>query len=519
MPFELIKNTNSSIKKTGMETTQILVEGDLIVPDIKPDIAEILKVTANPVIEEEKTAEDRVGFKGNLKLNIIYLAKKSEKPVHSMEDTLPFEDFINMDGVTRLSDVYICAKLTHLEYKLINDRKIGIKAIISITAWECKQVETEVLSDVLGNNLQVKKMDSQIQVATENKKDRIIIHELFNLERSKPEISEMLQCNINLCNIEQKATYGGIDIKGEAIAEVLYIGNTDDSIVEYVELPLQFNGTVESSQVTDDMYPTVHLSVDKVEYFPVTNNDGEDKIIDVEVSIGVLANATKSDTITLVEDVYSIETPVETITENLIVPVTVGHSIAKNNIKEVLTLGKDNLSLMKIIRPWSKCEIDNVTVHEDYVEVNGVITLQLLYIAIDDLRPVEAVEFFIPFEQTIEVLNAQPTDTANVECCVENTAVNILAAKEFEAIVTLILEVDVTREETIHAVTSVVETEKCNSKHIAPVTIYCVQKNDSLWSIAKKYNTTIQDILLVNEIENPDLIYPGQKLLILKRLI
>jgi spore coat assembly protein SafA len=43
-----------------------------------------------------------------------------------------------------------------------------------------------------------------------------------------------------------------------------------------------------------------------------------------------------------------------------------------------------------------------------------------------------------------------------------------------------------------------------------------VQKGDSLWKIAKKYRTTVDNIAAVNELENPDLIYPGQKLLIIK---
>ena len=43
-----------------------------------------------------------------------------------------------------------------------------------------------------------------------------------------------------------------------------------------------------------------------------------------------------------------------------------------------------------------------------------------------------------------------------------------------------------------------------------------VQKGDSLWTIAKRYHTTIENILAVNEIDDPDRIYPGQKLLIIK---
>ena len=47
---------------------------------------------------------------------------------------------------------------------------------------------------------------------------------------------------------------------------------------------------------------------------------------------------------------------------------------------------------------------------------------------------------------------------------------------------------------------------------------YVVQSGDTLWDLAKKFNTTVDDIVELNDIENPDLIYPGQKLLILKKV-
>ena len=41
---------------------------------------------------------------------------------------------------------------------------------------------------------------------------------------------------------------------------------------------------------------------------------------------------------------------------------------------------------------------------------------------------------------------------------------------------------------------------------------YIVQKNDTLDSIAKKFNTTYQELARINNIKNPNLIYPGQKI-------
>ena len=42
--------------------------------------------------------------------------------------------------------------------------------------------------------------------------------------------------------------------------------------------------------------------------------------------------------------------------------------------------------------------------------------------------------------------------------------------------------------------------------------IYTVKRGDNLWNIARNHGTTVQNILEINIIRNPNLIYPGQKI-------
>ena len=56
-----------------------------------------------------------------------------------------------------------------------------------------------------------------------------------------------------------------------------------------------------------------------------------------------------------------------------------------------------------------------------------------------------------------------------------------------------------------------------NIVNMPSLVIYSVQHNDSLWKIAKKFNTTIEDIVELNEIDNPDVLQIGRKLLIPKK--
>ena len=61
-----------------------------------------------------------------------------------------------------------------------------------------------------------------------------------------------------------------------------------------------------------------------------------------------------------------------------------------------------------------------------------------------------------------------------------------------------------------------IETNGEREEEDYSIIMYVVKKGDTLWKIAKKYGSTIDDIVRTNGIENPDKIYPGEKLYIPK---
>ena len=44
--------------------------------------------------------------------------------------------------------------------------------------------------------------------------------------------------------------------------------------------------------------------------------------------------------------------------------------------------------------------------------------------------------------------------------------------------------------------------------------VYTVQKGDTLYSIAKKYNTTMDSLIEINELEGPESLIEGKKIII-----
>ncbi len=144
-------------------------------------------------------------------------------------------------------------------------------------------------------------------------------------------------------------------------------------------------------------------------------------------------------------------------------------------------------------------------------------TVYLLYHCEKDEAPLCMLECGIPFGQMMELRGVAVGDTVNVTLSIDDLDFQMFSEREGDLRAAVTMEALVTRMETAEAITDItVEDEDATSA--AGAVIYVVQKGNTLWQIAKEHRTTVDDILAVNEIEAPDLIYPGQKLLIIKRI-
>ena len=69
------------------------------------------------------------------------------------------------------------------------------------------------------------------------------------------------------------------------------------------------------------------------------------------------------------------------------------------------------------------------------------------------------------------------------------------------------------KNEKINVIDNIDIEEKRNCNQYSMV-IYFVKPKDTLWEIAKKFDSTIEEIAKVNEIEDIDMITPGMQLFI-----
>ena len=123
----------------------------------------------------------------------------------------------------------------------------------------------------------------------------------------------------------------------------------------------------------------------------------------------------------------------------------------------------------------------------------------------------------LPFECSIDIQNINDGMEENIYVNLENiqstVEANTVAVK---AVIYILAKV---KEKTVKQYIKDIEQKDEVKEKNASISIYVVQKNDTIWNLAKKYNTTMEDIIKINNIENPDIIYPGEKLIIPGRAV
>ena len=124
----------------------------MIVPDINPDIYQILKADEDVIIDKVKAEQGRIGFSGRIAVSVLYYGNKTDSLVSSMKAEFPIEDYIMTDDTDENSDADITAEIIHTDYRLVNDRKINVKAVTGIKPSWSNGVETEAVKTVGGDD-------------------------------------------------------------------------------------------------------------------------------------------------------------------------------------------------------------------------------------------------------------------------------------------------------------------------------------------------------------------------------
>ena len=512
MDHKLIK-TEFVSNKISMQVTS---ESEIIISDTQPDIKEIIYDSAVPVITFYNVSDGRISFKGIINESFIYISKNSDKTVSSAENVVNFEDIMNVEGLEKDNCVMVKAVLDRSEFRKINERKVSVRAVITIQADIYSS--PEVMSAIPDENDSVQFLfkSSTARNHVLQEKNEFDVHETFSVPSAKGEADEILAKFSNINDVDTKAMGGGYRITGKIGVDIIYLTG-ENMNVESVRFEVPFEETVDKDLVTDGMYAksTVNIVNMKADVFQDSN--GERRIIDIDCVLNEVTDIFEDEKITYVTDAYSVKYPCKCSFEKAYLPESSGRNKARFNLKAMASQ-TNGAEIMQIVSSDADVALDSVYAQNGFAAAEGIVNVTVIYIANDDLRPLYSVKTFIPFHQEVEINSLSEKDDIFAQVYIDSVGFNILNNSEIEISVSPVIDIESYRINKVNVLSDIEKEENTEEISMPAAVIYAVQPNDTLWGIAKRYCAVKEDIMEVNGFEGEEDIHNVKRLLVMRKV-
>ena len=146
MEFQKIKLHRS--EKNRAAVTQITLDDDYNVPDYRQDIVKVIKERGELRFDEVKAMEGAAWIKGSLVFKVLYRSDKQEGKISCLRGEIPFQERLNMDGLSEYDAVHATGDMEDLTIGVINSRKLNVRAVIVLTASSEKEVDEELTCEL-----------------------------------------------------------------------------------------------------------------------------------------------------------------------------------------------------------------------------------------------------------------------------------------------------------------------------------------------------------------------------------
>lgn len=517
---ELVKKNIHMNKLRCKSTLQLTLDDDFNVPDVKPDIDQIITEQGEIKINDIKAMNGKLLVKGVLSFNILYLSEGDQRPIQNISGEIPFDEVINMDITCNDDEPSVKWDLEDLSTGLINSRKLSVKSIVRlyVAVEDLYDEETAVMVEGLDDVQYINKKIEVTDVAI-NKKDTYRIKDEIILPTNKGNIANLLYKDIGLSNVEIRLFDDKFAIKGDIPVFILYTSSSEESPMEYYETDIPFNGTIDCNGCSEDMIEDITYGIISQNLDIKPDPDGEERVLDIEVILELGIKVYKVEEPEVLRDVYCPSKEITPVIRNADYENLVIKNNSKYRVSDRINVPDNQPRILQICHAQGNIKIDDIIPGDTQLQVDGIIEVNILYISEDDDRPMNSMKGVIPFSQIVELKGMKPESNYEIKPYIDQLSVMMVDSDEIEVKATINLNCivfDLISESIITDI-EVADLDMNKLQSMPGIIGYIVKKGDTLWNIAKKYYTTMDSIKDINELTD-ERIAEGDKLIIMKKV-
>ena len=518
--MELVRKTIHMIRQKGKAVSQMTLDDDYNIPEAMPDAGMIVQEKGKIDIEEIKAENGRVLIRGSLKFFILYMDDAEESSLHSVKGQIPFEETMNVEAANDGDSLKLDWMLEDVSAVLINSRKFGIKTVVTLelAVEELKDEEVPVSAEG-AEGTQVRTCPLSAAALTVRKRDTSRIKDEIILPANKPNIRQVIWQDVVMQGTELRLGEGEILVKGELVVFLLYEGEEDYGKASWLEQTLPFSSRVDVNGCQEGMLGSLKLELANADLEIKPDYDGELRVINIDAVLELDIRIYQEEKLDMICDLYNPGLELKPSSAPVVYESLLVSNASKCRVTDRLKTGSQEPSILQICHGSGEVKVDDCTITEDGILVEGAVQVRILYVTADDSHPMLCLKGSIPFEHRIEAPGISRDSVYYLNSWLEQLSVDMVSSGEVEVKAVILINALVFARRSMDCITDVEESPlDLNAVKALPgFLLYVAQPSDTLWDVAKAYRTTVSRICELNGLPSED-IRPGQKLILVKEM-
>lgn len=521
MSLDLLKESIKVNQVVGRETSVVVIENDIIVPDVKPDISRILVLDGEPSVTSTEVLQDKVIVGGSIRYKILYVSDESTNEAKSINTSVNFTGTLEIPQAQNGMNARAKCDVEHIDFEILNGRKLNIKTVVAISGKVSQEESYLLTTDIRGiDGIQTLTESREINNFINESEDVISVKEALQVPGGKGAIVDILRTDVKIGNKEYKVIDNKIVAKGELTVSTIYISDDEGSTIQQMEHEIPFIQTLSIADVAEDAKCDVEFRIKDYQFDAEEDSDGELRTLNSNILVEIYSQVSEKRVIDVLDDAYSPFAKVTLEKAPFIMEKVVGEARVQTTVKDSLVIEEGSPEISQIFNIISKPIISDYRIADERVQVEGGLNIKLIYLGGGEEPVICCSEQDIPVRCSIEVKGAASDMSCEVDLEVDHLNYSMLSSGEVELRTVLGISAKVLNEDSIPIITKAAEAslEDTRAVNAPSITIYYVKPEDTLWDIAKRYYTTITDIKSINEFNEREELSEGQQILITRNI-
>lgn len=478
MELELRRQTVPSFETILEETVEQPVECDALLPDYCPDIRRILKCTLTPVPVGKTITAGRLEVEGLATLNILYISAGGE-PARG-EYKVPFTRMLELHGEAEDPIITVGMLPGPVSCRAVNQRRLEIRGSVVVSASVISCHGQQILAGSEEKTIQLR-MAQQKGIRLSGAFDREQrLAKTTTLEGSAAPLTRVLRCDAAVSRREEKWLDGRLLITGEVLAAAHCADQNGGW--QTAECTLPFELTIDCPEGADAEFD-IRCRALALTAEPMQDADGEYRALEWGVTISVEGKIYRAYALDCCTDGYSTRYQSTCKGRTLQTVELVNLCRESETRRETLPLPE---ATGEVVALWARVEGCTAVPEGDGLLAEGRLGLTLLTKMGDG-------EYY-SFDRTMELQRQLPGGEdcrweAGLECrgCRWEQTGN-----ELSLTCELVWQGAICRTRRLAVLEDITVDEAAPKENRMPrgLYIYMAEEGESLWEVARRYNTS-----------------------------